>query len=191
MIHTTSIEIAGRQLTIETGKLANQAGGSVTVRYGDSILLVTACASPNAREGIDFLPLTIDYEERLYAAGKIPGSFFRREGRPTTEATLAARLTDRPLRPRFPKGMRNEVQVISTIHAGTTVTGNTTQSRLDAGWTGMGHNLDIADGFWGMVDLACNQDCDNCGVTMNPMRELPQGFCRCVDDPTIHCSTIA
>ena len=76
MIHTTSREIAGRKLTIETGKLANQAGGSVTVRYGDSIILVTACASPNPRDGIDFLPLTIDYEERLYAAGKIPGSFF-------------------------------------------------------------------------------------------------------------------
>jgi len=115
LIHTTSIEIAGRQLTIETGKLANQAGGSVTVRYGDSILLVTACASPNAREGIDFLPLTIDYEERLYAAGKIPGSFFRREGRPTEVGTLAARLTDRPLRPLFPKGLHNEIQVIVTV----------------------------------------------------------------------------
>ena len=115
MIHTASGEIAGRRLTIETGKLANQAGGSVTVRYGDSILLVTACASPHAREGIDFLPLTIDYEERLYAAGKIPGSFFRREGRPTEIATLAARLTDRPLRPLFPKGFHNEIQVIVTV----------------------------------------------------------------------------
>ena len=115
MIHTASGEIAGRWLTIETGKLANQAGGSVTVRYGDSILLVTACAAPNAREGIDFLPLTIDYEERLYAAGKIPGSFFRREGRPTEVATLAARLTDRPLRPLFPKGFHNEIQVIVTV----------------------------------------------------------------------------
>ena len=115
MIHTVSKEIAGRKLTIETGKLANQAGGSVTVRYGDSILLVTACAAPNAREGIDFLPLTIDYEERLYAAGKIPGSFFRREGRPTETATLAARLTDRPLRPLFPKGLHNEIQVIVTV----------------------------------------------------------------------------
>jgi len=115
LIHTTSVEIAGRQLTIETGKLANQAGGSVTVRYGDTILLVTACASPNAREGIDFLPLTIDYEERLYAAGKIPGSFFRREGRPTEIGTLAARLTDRPLRPLFPKGLHNEIQVIVTV----------------------------------------------------------------------------
>lgn len=115
MIHTISREIAGRQLTIETGKLANQAGGSVTVRYGDSILLVTACASPNAREGVDFLPLTIDYEERLYAAGKIPGSFFRREGRPTELGTLAARITDRPLRPLFPKGFHNEIQVIVTV----------------------------------------------------------------------------
>lgn len=115
MIHTISREIAGRQLTIETGKLANQAGGSVTVRYGDSILLITACASPNAREGVDFLPLTIDYEERLYAAGKIPGSFFRREGRPTELATLAARLTDRPLRPLFPKGFHNEIQVVVTV----------------------------------------------------------------------------
>ena len=115
MIHTISREIAGRTLTIETGKLANQAGGSVTVRYGDTILLVTACASPTAREGIDFLPLTIDYEERLYAAGKIPGSFFRREGRPTEMGTLAARLTDRPLRPLFPKGLHNEIQVVVTV----------------------------------------------------------------------------
>ncbi|MQF49027.1 polyribonucleotide nucleotidyltransferase [SAR202 cluster bacterium AC-647-N09_OGT_505m] len=115
LIHTTSREIAGRKLTIETGKLANQAGGSVTVRYGDSIILVTACASPNPRDGIDFLPLTIDYEERLYAAGKIPGSFFRREGRPTEIATLAARLTDRPLRPLFPKGLHNEIQVVITV----------------------------------------------------------------------------
>ena len=115
LIHTTTQEIAGRSLTIETGKLATQAGGSVTVRYGDTILLVTACAAPNAREGVDFLPLTIDYEERLYAVGKIPGSFFRREGRPTEVATLAARLTDRPLRPLFPKGFHNEIQVIITV----------------------------------------------------------------------------
>ena len=97
--------ISGRQLTIETGKLALQADGSVLVRYGDTVVLVTACATEQPREGIDFFPLTIDYEERLYAAGKIPGSFFRREGRPTTEAVLAARLTDRPLRPLFPKGL--------------------------------------------------------------------------------------
>ena len=108
------IEIAGRTLSIETGKLAQQAHGSAVVRYGDAVVLVTAVMG-GVRDGLDFFPLTIEYEERLYAVGRIPGSFFRREGRPTTEATLAARLTDRPLRPRFPKGMRNEVQIITTV----------------------------------------------------------------------------
>jgi polyribonucleotide nucleotidyltransferase len=108
------IEIGGRTLSIETGLLAPQAHGAAVIRYGDTVVLVTAVMG-GVREGMDFFPLTIEYEERLYAVGRIPGSFFRREGRPTTEATLAARLTDRPLRPRFPKGMRNEVQVISTI----------------------------------------------------------------------------
>jgi polyribonucleotide nucleotidyltransferase len=107
--------IAGRRLTLETGRLAGQADGSVLVSYGETVVLVTACATEQPREGIDFFPLTIDYEERLYAAGKIPGSFFRREGRPTTEAVLAARLTDRPLRPLFPKGFRNDVQIVVTV----------------------------------------------------------------------------
>jgi len=107
--------IGDRTLSMEVGKLALQAGGAVTVRFGDTVVLVTACASAGPREGIDFLPLTIDYEERLYAAGKIPGSFFRREGRPSTEAVLAGRLTDRPLRPLFPKGYRNDVQVVITV----------------------------------------------------------------------------
>jgi polyribonucleotide nucleotidyltransferase len=100
---------------MEVGKLAGQADGAVLLRYGDTVVLVTACATEQPREGIDFFPLTIDYEERLYAAGKIPGSFFRREGRPTTEAVLAARLTDRPLRPLFPKGFRNDVQIVVTV----------------------------------------------------------------------------
>jgi polyribonucleotide nucleotidyltransferase len=107
--------IGDRTLSMEVGKLALQADGAVTVRFGDTVILVTACASAEPREGIDFLPLTIDYEERLYAAGKIPGSFFRREGRPSTEAVLAGRLTDRPLRPLFPKGYRNDVQVVITV----------------------------------------------------------------------------
>jgi polyribonucleotide nucleotidyltransferase len=107
--------IGGRTLSIEVGRLALQADGAVTVRFGDTVILVTACASAEPREGVDFLPLTIDYEERLYAAGKIPGSFFRREGRPSTEAVLADRLTDRPLRPLFPKGYRNDVQVVITV----------------------------------------------------------------------------
>ena len=114
MSNTFELEVAGRTLSIEIGAMAPQADGAAVVRYGDVVVLVTAVMG-GVREGIDFFPLTIEYEERMYAIGRIPGSFFRREGRPTTEATLAARLTDRPLRPRFPKGMRNEVQVISTI----------------------------------------------------------------------------
>jgi polyribonucleotide nucleotidyltransferase len=107
--------LGGKPFIIETGKLAGQANGAVTVRYGDTVALVTATMSPSPREGIDFFPLTVDYEERLYAAGKIPGSFFRREGRPSTEGVLAARLTDRPIRPLFPKGFRNDVQIIITV----------------------------------------------------------------------------
>ena len=96
-------EVGGRSLIIDTGKLAEQASGAVIVRYGDTVVLVTVCVSNEPREGVDFLPLTVDYEERLYAAGKIPGGFIRREGRPSQEATLASRLTDRPLRPLLPK----------------------------------------------------------------------------------------
>jgi len=108
-------EVGGRSLTIETGKLAGQASGAVAVRYGDTVVLVTACISKEPREGVDFLPLTVDYEERLYAAGKIPGGFIRREGRPSQEATLASRLTDRPLRPLLPKAWRNDIQLIITV----------------------------------------------------------------------------
>jgi len=108
-------EVGGRSLTIDTGKLAGQASGAVTVRYGDTVVLVTVCVSSEPREGIDFLPLTVDYEERLYAAGKIPGGFIRREGRPTEEAILASRLTDRPLRPLLPKSWRNDVQLVITV----------------------------------------------------------------------------
>ena len=108
-------EVAGRTLSIETGKLARQADGAITVRYGDTVVLVTICTSDEPREGTDFLPLTIDYEERLYAAGKIPGGFIRREGRPSQEAILACRLTDRPLRPLLPKDWRRDIQIIVTV----------------------------------------------------------------------------
>ena len=108
-------EIADRKLIIETGKVAQQANGSVIIRYEDTVLLVTATASKKPREGVDFLPLTIDYEERLYAVGKIPGGFIKREGKPSEKATLSARVIDRPLRPLFPDGFRNDVQVIATI----------------------------------------------------------------------------
>jgi polyribonucleotide nucleotidyltransferase len=109
-----SVEVGGKTLTLETGRLAMQAGGAVMVRLGDSVVLCTATASKEPREGIDFFPLTVDFEERLYAAGRIPGSFFRREGRPSESGILTMRLTDRPLRPLFPKGYRNDVQVIET-----------------------------------------------------------------------------
>ena len=106
------VVVGGRELTIATQGFAEQAGGAVTVRQGDTLLLATATMSKDPREGIDFLPLTVDYEERMYAGGRIPGSFFRREGRPPESAILIARLTDRPLRPLFPKDLRNDVQVI-------------------------------------------------------------------------------
>lgn len=107
--------IGGRTLAIETGTFAEQANAAVTVRYGDTVVLVTVCASKSSGQRFDFLPLTVDYEERLYAAGKIPGGFLRREGRPSQEAVLASRLIDRPIRPLFPKGFTEEIQVIATV----------------------------------------------------------------------------
>ncbi|MEN1759398.1 polyribonucleotide nucleotidyltransferase [Anoxynatronum sibiricum] len=115
MVRQFSTQLNGRTLTIETGKMAFLAGGSCTVRYGDTIVLVTACSSKSPREGIDFFPLSVDYEEKMYAAGKIPGGFIKREGRPSEKAVLACRLIDRPIRPLFPDGYRNEVQVIATV----------------------------------------------------------------------------
>jgi polyribonucleotide nucleotidyltransferase len=114
MVHQFTAAIGDHPITIETGKLAGQAGGAVTLRCGDTLLLATATMSNEPREGADFFPLTVDYEERLYAAGRIPGSFFRREGRPNEAAILICRLADRPIRPLFPKDLRNEVQVIIT-----------------------------------------------------------------------------
>jgi polyribonucleotide nucleotidyltransferase len=107
--------IGGRELIIETGKIAQQANAAVTVRYGDTVVLVTVCFNKEAREGVDFLPLTIDYEERLYAAGKIPGGFIRREGRPSEAAILACRMTDRPIRPLLPKAWHSEIQIVTTV----------------------------------------------------------------------------
>ena len=107
--------VAGRALRIEVGKFAQQANGAAAVQYGNTVVLVTACTSSEPREGIDFLPLTVDYEERLYAAGKIPGSFIRREGRPTEEAVITSRLIDRSLRPLFPKGFRREIQIVAMV----------------------------------------------------------------------------
>ncbi len=111
----TQLQIGGRTLTIETGRMAGQASGAVLLRMGDTVLLVTATMSESPREGIDFFPLTCDYEEKLYAAGKIPGGFIRREGRPSETAVLNSRLIDRPVRPLFPKDFRNDVQVVATV----------------------------------------------------------------------------
>jgi len=107
--------IGGRDLIVETGKLAGQAAAAVKVKYGETVVLVTACYNREPREGVDFLPLTIDYEERLYAAGKIPGGFIRREGRPSEQAILACRLADRPIRPLLPKTWRSDIQIITTV----------------------------------------------------------------------------
>ncbi len=114
-MHTYTMELQGRTLTMETGRLAKQASGAVLMKYGDTVVLVTATVSDEAREGIDFFPMTVDYEERLYAVGRIPGGFIKREGRPTERAILGCRLTDRSLRPLFPKGFHNSVHIVATV----------------------------------------------------------------------------
>src|SRR5262249_27542930 len=109
------IQIGSRRISIETGKLAKQADGSVLVRSGDTVVLVTACHAANPREGIDFLPLTVDYREYTYASGRIPGGFFKREGKPPEKEVLTSRLIDRPCRPLFPEGWRYETQIIAML----------------------------------------------------------------------------
>jgi len=115
MFKSYQMELAGRPLVIETGKYAELAGGAVMVRYGDTVILSTATASAKPRDGIDFFPLSVDFEEKLYAVGKIPGGFIKREGRPTEKAILASRVIDRPIRPLFPKDLRNDVGVVNTV----------------------------------------------------------------------------
>src|SRR5215212_9175355 len=114
-MHTREVTIGGKTLRFETGKLAKQAGGSVIVRFGDSVVLVTACRAASAREGIDFLPLTVDYREYTYASGRIPGGFFKREGKPAEKEVLTSRCIDRPVRPLFPAGWRYETQIIALV----------------------------------------------------------------------------
>src|SRR5438552_8239227 len=114
-LSSVSVTVGDQEITFETGKLAKQADGAVLVRSGETMVLATAQGRMETREGADFFPLTVDVEERMYAAGKIPGGFFKREGRPTERAILTARMIDRPIRPLWPKGFRNEVQVICTV----------------------------------------------------------------------------
>jgi len=112
---TVTVDIGGEEISFTTGKLARQAHGAVTVRSGATVVLATAVGRSEAREGTDFFPLTVDIEEKMYAAGKIPGGFFKREGKASEKATLNARMVDRPIRPLWPKGFRNEVQIIGTV----------------------------------------------------------------------------
>jgi polyribonucleotide nucleotidyltransferase len=114
-MHTRNVTIGSQTISFETGKLAKQADGSVIVRLGDTMVLVTACYAANPREGIDFLPLTVDYREYTYASGRIPGGFFKREGKPSEKEVLTSRMTDRPIRPLFPNGWRHETQVIALV----------------------------------------------------------------------------
>src|SRR5512144_1893041 len=115
MIYRASAEIGGLEFSIEIGKVAKQADGAAYVSYGDTVVLATACAQKEPKEGTDFFPLTVDYRENTYAAGKIPGGFFKREGRPTEKEILTSRLIDRPLRPLFPEGFNNETKVIALV----------------------------------------------------------------------------
>src|SRR5689334_23683408 len=114
-IHSVEIDWGGRPLKLETGKIARQADGAVMATYGETVVLATVVAAKSPREGVDFLPLTVDYQEKTYAAGRIPGGYFKREGRPTEKETLVSRLIDRPIRPLFVDGWRNETQVIVTV----------------------------------------------------------------------------
>ena len=110
-----NFEVAGRPLSVEVGQLAQLANGSALVRYGETVVLTTATASKEPREGIDFFPLSVDYEEKLYSVGKIPGGFIKREGKPTEKAVLVSRVIDRQMRPRFPKDLRNDVVIVNTV----------------------------------------------------------------------------
>src|SRR5678809_636961 len=112
---TRELNIGQQILRFETGKLAKQASGSVIVRYGDSVVLVTACRAASPREGIDFLPLTVDYREYTYASGRIPGGFFKREGKPSEKEVLTSRMIDRPIRPLFPSGWFYETQIVALL----------------------------------------------------------------------------
>ena len=116
-VRTFETTFAGRKLVVETGKTSELTNGSCWVRYGETVVMANVTASAKPRDGIDFFPLSVDYEEKLYSVGKIPGSFLKREGRPTEKAILTSRMIDRPIRPLFPKDMRNDVSVVVTVLA--------------------------------------------------------------------------
>src|SRR6201998_1742637 len=115
MVHTVEIDLGGRIITLETGKMAKQANGAVVVRSGESVVMGTACTAPEPKPNANFFPLTVDYREYTYSAGRFPGGFIKREGRPTEKEILTCRLIDRPIRPLFPEGYSNETQVIGLV----------------------------------------------------------------------------
>ena len=159
-------ELAGRKLTIETGKFANQANGSVTVRYGDTVVMTNVTASKEPKEGVDFFPLSVDYEEKLYAVGKIPGSFNRREGKPADKAILISRAIDRPIRPLFPHDFRNDVCIVNTV-----LSVDQDNSPEVCANIGTSAALSISDIPWGGPTAAVQVADVNDEIIINPKRE--------------------
>src|ERR1700741_5417049 len=133
MVHTFEVDLNGRKITLETGKMAKQAHGSVVVRAGDSVVLATACANEEPKPGASFFPLTVDYREYTYSAGRFPGGFIKREGRPTEKEILTSRLIDRPIRPLFPEGYTHETQVIGMVLSADPVRDPSTLAIIGAG----------------------------------------------------------
>ena len=166
MFKVYETELAGRKFSIETGKMANLANGSVLVRYGDTVVMVNVTASKEPREGIDFFPLSVDYEEKLYSVGKIPGSFTKREGKPTDKAILTSRAIDRPLRPLFPKDFRNDVVIVATV-----LSVEQDNSPEIAAMIGASCALSISDIPFGGPTAAVNVGLVNDGIILNPTEE--------------------
>ena len=166
MFKVYETELAGRKFSIETGKMANLANGSVLVRYGDTVVMVNVTASKEPREGIDFFPLSVDYEEKLYSVGKIPGSFTKREGKPTDKAILTSRAIDRPLRPLFPKDFRNDVVIVATV-----LSVEQDNSPEIAAMIGASCALSISDIPFGGPTAAVNVGLVNNEIIINPTEE--------------------
>ena len=163
MFKSYEMELAGRKLVIESGKIAGLANGSVMVKYGDTVVMVNVTASKEPKDGIDFFPLSVDYEEKLYAVGKIPGSFLKREGKPSDKAILVSRAIDRPLRPLFPKDFRNDVCVVATA-----LSVEQDNSPEVAAMIGASAALSISDIPFGGPTAAVNVGYVNGEIVINP-----------------------
>ena len=166
MFKVYETELAGRKLAIETGKMAGLANGSVLVRYGDTCVMVNVTASKEPKDGIDFFPLSVDYEEKLYSVGKIPGSYTKREGKPSDKAILTSRAIDRPLRPLFPKDFRNDVVVVATV-----LSVDQDNSPEVAAMIGASAALSISDIPFGGPTAAVNVGLVNGEIVINPIEE--------------------